>query len=307
MQIVATINTPLLDLMHQMMPDCSMTTLRSWIKQGRVLVSLLICRRAGHLVQKGDEVKLRPRMKFSESGLKILYEDSHIVIVEKPMHLLSVATDAQAEKTVHSILKRHAKKMVWPVHRLDRDTSGVMVFAYSDKARDKLKAMFEAHDLDRQYYALVEGIIKEPKGTWKSFLKEDINYMMKSAPEGKWAVTHIEVIKRFEKRNFTRICCTLETGRKNQIRVQSSDALHPIVGDKKYRATTNPFRRLCLHAHLLRFKHPVTGKEISFTSPVPSFFFTGNSSARVREKRIEKEKDSKRRAPTYKRLNAAPR
>ena len=195
-------------------------------------------------------------------------------MVYKPEGLLSVATDSDLTISAHEILKRRTDgRMVYPVQRLDRETSGIMVFAYSEKARDGLKKLFHDHTIDREYSAIVEGVLKEKKGSWESYLKEDNNYVVKStsSPEqGKWSVTHYEVLAETKTHSLMRF--RLETGRKNQIRVHCKEAGHPIAGDKKYGAATNPASRLCLHACKLGFVHPVTELPLLFEVPLPEAF-----------------------------------
>jgi 23S rRNA pseudouridine1911/1915/1917 synthase len=155
------------------------------------------------------------------------------------------------------------------VHRLDQGTSGVMLFVYNEKAQGHMKKQFEEHSIVRIYLGLIEGNLPSPSGTWESNLREDDAYFVRSSPHGEKAITHYEVVAKRKKSSLVRFA--LETGKKNQIRVHTSEAGHPIVGDKKYGAKTNPYKRLCLHAHFLSFEHPATGKRLAFTSPLPSF------------------------------------
>lgn len=270
MKIVLEKETPLLDVLQALSPDSSKNTLKSWVGKGRVTVNGCVVDRCNQTVARGQEVAIGQRLFFTEEGVKILYEDGHIIVVDKPEKLLSVATDAESERTVHSILKRRVERMVYPVHRLDKDTSGVMVFAYTQQSREKLKEMFAAHDIQREYYGLLEGVLKPRKGTWKSALVEEDDFFVKSSEGGKMAITHYELVGVKNRLSIARF--QLETGRKNQIRVHASEAGYPIVGDKKYGSSINRFKRLCLHAHLLGFTHPITGKKMKFTSPLPRFF-----------------------------------
>lgn len=264
----------LFEALGHLSPESSKTTLRSWLKEGRVTVDGEIAKTANLIVTKGQEVALGARPRFAKGGLRIIYEDRHLVVIDKPAGLLSVATQFEKGETAHGMLKSHYKpKRVFVVHRLDQDTSGVMLFALSEEARDALKALFEQHDIERSYTAIVEGPVNPPTGTWQSYLYEDETYTVHSTPhenEGQLAITHYEVIG-VHKRNTT-LKLTLETGRKNQIRVHCQDAGHPIIGDRKYGAKTNPIRRLGLHAHLLAFRHPITKQQMRFESPVPESF-----------------------------------
>jgi tRNA pseudouridine32 synthase/23S rRNA pseudouridine746 synthase/23S rRNA pseudouridine1911/1915/1917 synthase len=266
------VETPalILDILQQLSPDSSKNNLKSWIEQGRVAIDGRLSLRWNRRVLRGEEVVVRPKVQLIGGGVKLLFEDDHLVIIEKPVKLLSVASETEFEKTAHNILKRRTKNRVWPVHRLDKDTSGVMMFAYTEEARDKLKEKFEIHDIEREYHGLVEGILTPPKGTWESNLVEDANYFVRSDETGRRAVTHYTVIS--QNATVALVKFQLETGRKNQIRVHCSDAGHPIAGDLKYGSKIRFFKRLCLHASLLGFEHPITKKKMSFTAPLPPFF-----------------------------------
>lgn len=270
MKIQVREESPILQVLQQLSPDSSRNTLKSWVEKGRVTVDGFVISRTNILVRPKQEVAVSKKLLFADEDVKILYEDAHIVVIDKPTKLLSVATDSENDRTVHSILKRRKKKPVWPVHRLDRDTSGVMLFAYTEAAKEKLKVKFAAHDIKREYIGIVEGHLTPRSGIWKSMLQEDEIYYVKSSKEGKLAITHYEVTSK--RRHTSLVRFRLETGRKNQIRVHASEAGHPLIGDHKYGAKTSPFNRLCLHAHILGFKHPTTGKEMTFVSPLPALF-----------------------------------
>ncbi len=271
-----TIDTPLslLQALEKLSPASSKTTLRSWLKEGRVFVDEVEAKDGKTVLNPGQTVSLGAKKTYAEGGINVLYKDESIVIIDKPSGLLSVATVFQKEKTAHCILKEMCRpQKVYVVHRLDQDTSGVMVFALTENAYEKLKVLFEKHDIQREYTAIVEGTMVKPSGKWESYLHEDQVYFVHSSDDpdrGRHAITHYEVIQKT--RRYTRLCLTLETGRKNQIRVHCQEAGHSVVGDKKYGATSNPIKRLCLHAHLLAFKHPRTGKLMTFTSPAPQEF-----------------------------------
>lgn len=274
MKTIAEENEPLLYVMAKIAPDSSKTTLRSWIKEGRVTVDEQTIKRSDHLVYKGQKVEIGKKKNLAEHTLHILYEDNHLVAIDKPEGLLSVSTAFEKKETAYSILKRHYyPRKVSVVHRIDQDTSGVMIFALSDQGYHGLKALFESHDIERSYCAIVEGKINPLQGTWKSYVYEDANYFVHSSqnPErGSLAITHYRV-NAFSPR-YSRLILNLETGRKNQIRVHCQDNNHPIVGDKKYGSTIDPVRRLCLHAVSIAFDHPVTGKRLAFRSPAPECF-----------------------------------
>lgn len=264
----------LIDILQKLSPESSKNNLKSWIEKGRVQVDGIVVKRHGIMLEVGQEVSVGPKTSFADEGIKIVYEDRHLVVLDKPDRILSVASLTEDNRTVHNILKKRLGKTVYAVHRLDRDTSGLMMFAYTIAARDALKKQFEAHEVVRYYIALVEGHLEQKQGSWKSYLQEDANYRVYSAPTGQLAITHYQVIG--EKPTFSCVRFALETGRKNQIRVHCSDAGHPIIGDHKYGARTNPYKRLCLHAFQLEFWHPFLHKKMRFNSPFPAPFLPFN-------------------------------
>lgn len=274
MRMLVQESDSVLALLTRLAPDSSKTTLRSWIKEGRVTVDDEVVTRGDFPVAKGQELVVQNKKSYVEHKLQILYEDDHLVAIEKPSGILSVATDFEKEETAHSLIKKHySGRKVQVVHRIDQDTSGVMLFSLSDKGYSGLKALFEAHDIERSYCAIVEGQMAESQGTWQSYLREDANYVVHASQnptKGVIAITHYQVVGIAP--HYTRLLLKLETGRKNQIRVHCQEHGHPIVGDKKYGATTDPIKRLCLHAASLAFIHPVTGKQLSLNSPIPKSF-----------------------------------
>lgn len=265
----------LLEAVQQQFPQSSKTTIRSWLQEGRVTVDGALVKIASSPVNPKQELDFQPAKRMLKAGdIPIVYQDSHIVAVEKPQGLLSVSTNFERKKTVHSYLKAHfSSQKVYVIHRLDQDTSGVMVFALSEKAYEKLKLTFAAHDLKREYTAIVEGKMPISSGTWDCYLYEDPQYKMHLTHDseiGERAITHYEVIQANARYSLLKL--RLETGKKNQIRVHCQEAGYPVVGDFKYGASSNPIRRLCLHSHLLSFAHPISHKLLSFSSPLPLEF-----------------------------------
>ena len=243
--------------------------MKTWIEHGRVTIDDKAPSSWRQELLPGQELKVGHRHSFAEEGIKILYEDEYLAVIDKPTKLLTVASLLENERTAHSILSNRLKRKVYPVHRLDRDTSGVMMFACTSDAQNRLKEQFAAHTIERVYYGVVEGFPSPSKGTWRSYLIEDDYYFVKSSTTGKLAVTHYEVTEK--RGSLSLVKFTLETGKKNQIRVHSSEAGHPIVGDAKYGARIQR-RRLCLHAHILGFYHPFRNKQMRFISPLPAMF-----------------------------------
>lgn len=254
----------LLDELVKLYPDSSKRTLRIWLKNRRVSVDGSIVTIGKHLVKKGSQILVGQVVPDLIKEFKILFEDDHIIIIDKPVGLLSVPLDRGVSRNALNILRKHHKNSsIFAVHRIDQGTSGVLVFAKTEEAREGMDLLFKNHDLTREYVSLVEGHVATPKGSWKSYLFEKTHFEVCSTPDqhsGRLAVTHYEVMRTTPKCTWLKL--TLETGRKHQIRVQCRDAGHTILGDKRYGSTTNPYRRLCLHAHRIAFKHPITKKQI---------------------------------------------
>ncbi len=264
----------LLEALQELSPDSSKTTLRSWIKEGRVLLQERSLDRADHRLYPGEIVTLGRKVQFIRGDIRILFEDQDVIVLEKPAGLLSVATDSGSAPSVHEILKRRKSAgRVYPVHRLDQATSGVMIFALSEKAMRSFKAQFEGRLVEKTYYAIVENPLVEEKGTWECFLEEDDFYFVKEtqSSRGKQAITHFQTLKNHK--NFAFLRLKPVTGRKNQLRVQCANAGHPILGDKKYGATQDPLHRMCLHAKEITFTHPVTEKRMQFSVSLPDAFY----------------------------------
>jgi 23S rRNA pseudouridine1911/1915/1917 synthase len=225
----------------------------------------------------------QPRVKRqaptkSRNRVKILFEDPDVIVVEKPAGLLTIATDREKRLTAYAQLYDHVKSKVRPeklfiVHRLDREASGLLVFAKSESAKFSLQQQFQERHAGRTYVAVTEHRITRDQFTIRSYLTENSIHRCYSTPDptrGKQAITHVKVVKRSAGR--TRVEVQLETGRKHQIRVHLAEAGHPIVGDQTYGSSTNPVRRLALHAATLAFRHPHTGEAMEFHSQPPASF-----------------------------------
>jgi 23S rRNA pseudouridine1911/1915/1917 synthase len=210
--------------------------------------------------------------------VKVLFEDSEIIVVEKPAGLLTIATDKEKRHTLYALLFEHVKSKRRPeklfiVHRLDREASGLLVFAKSEAAKYYLQQQFKEHCAGRTYVAVTERRMPQDQCTIRSYLAENAIHRCYSTPDrkkGKLAVTHVKVLKRSSRRTLLEV--RLETGRKHQIRVHLAEQGCPIVGDQAYGSPSNPIRRLALHAEKLVFKHPHTGKLMEFNSEPPASF-----------------------------------
>jgi 23S rRNA pseudouridine1911/1915/1917 synthase len=210
--------------------------------------------------------------------LKIVFEDRSVIVVDKPEGLLTMATSTERSKTAYSLLReytnsRRPPEKLFIVHRLDREASGLLVFAKTIEAKERLQDQFKEHSAGRGYIAVVEGHVKAKDFTIRSYLTENTAYRVYSTKNtriGKLAVTHVRVLR--SKPQTTMLEVRLETGRKHQIRVHLAENGNPIVGDKNYGSCTNPIRRMALHGAHLDFRHPDTGKLMQFDSPTPRVF-----------------------------------
>lgn len=219
------------------------------------------------------EINVVPAM-----GIKVIYEDDDLIVIEKPEGLLTIASETEKVKTAYFQLNEFFKmrkpgttERLFIIHRLDRDTSGIIVFAKNEQTKRTMQGNWD--QVDKRYYAIVEGVPLKDKAEIKSRLSETKSlkvYSNRHSADGKLSVTKYRVLKKGSQYSLLEIL--LETGRKNQIRVHLSDIGHPVVGDKKYGAKTNTFSRLGLHAYLLSFKHPATGALLRFESKLPGVF-----------------------------------
>ncbi len=301
----ATAATTLLELMQAKLGGMSVTSIKQLLRARRVQVNGAITTRGDQALNAGDEVTI-----LSQAGtttlhhpkLSLVYEDDYLLVVNKKQGLLTVPTNPDsAETTALSILKayvrrQHPRNNVYVVHRLDRETSGLLVFAKTPQLQEYMRTYWRQLVTKRTYIALAEGIFAEPQGTITTWLTEDKrNAMVYSSPVddgGQKAVTHYEVLgtRTIEPAKGSanipatamadgKICLSLvalnlETGRTNQIRVHLASIGHPVVSDRKYGHGNSfaPVDRLCLHARILEFIHPATEQVVHFETPVPKEF-----------------------------------
>lgn len=270
---VVTKSMLLIEALAQIYPDSSKNTLRSLVDEGRVSVNRQKVKKANIELDPDSVVEVGVAYKAAPLGLTVLYEDRHLIVVNKPAGLLSVSTAFEEGDTVHAALKeRYAPNKVYVVHRLDRETSGVMMFARSELVYQGLKEMRDKRELSREYRCVAEGLLEANEGTWTSYLIEGSDYIVRPTTDtvkGELAITHFKVLER--KKGKTYLAIKLETGRKNQIRAHMQEAGHPIFGDDRYGGEYKA-PRLYLHAHRLSFVHPVTKKQMTFEAPLPTGF-----------------------------------
>ena len=210
--------------------------------------------------------------------LRLVHEDDKVIVAEKPAGLLTMATSTERSRTAYALLRAYVKskrppETIFIVHRLDREASGLVVFAKTHEAKEQLQSQFKQHTAGRTYNAVVEGRVNSDAFTIRSYLAENSAYRVyttKRSKLGKLAITHVRVLRRGSRTTLVEL--RLETGRKHQIRVHLADAGHAIVGDKVYGTGSNPIKRLALHAVLLTFSHPGSGDAVQFESAYPKVF-----------------------------------
>lgn len=274
----------LMDLLQERLPDHKRAALKVLLKYGHVRAQGVVTHQFDQPVAPGESIEInltRPFVVFRHPRMQIVYEDDAIIVVNKGYGLLSVGTGAgKKEETAYGILKDYVKRVdprqkVFVVHRLDRQTSGLMMFAKSPEAQAAMQHNWNNMVIARRYVAVVEGAMKEQSGVVRSTLDETSQFEVYSTPvagAGRMATTRYRVLERGG--GYTLAAFELDTGRKNQIRVHAHDLGHPIVGDRKYGAKASPIGRLALHAQTLRFAHPTSRKDMNFELPVPSRFIS---------------------------------
>lgn len=284
MQFTVKESTTLLPFLLEVMPKRGRNSVKSILRRGQVSVDDHIETKYNYELYEGQTISiLKNKAAVKEGaliGLSILYEDADIIVVNKEAGLLTIATKKEKHRTAHHQLMLYVRKedprnRVFIVHRLDKDTSGVMMFAKNEQAKRKLQSNWGENVKERSYLALVEGKFEKQEGFFTSWLNETKTHRMYSSftkEDGQFAKTHYKFIQANE--HFSLVEVNLETGRKNQIRVHMQDLGHPVVGDKKYGAKTNELRRLGLHAQTLSFIHPTTGETQTFESPAPTLFWS---------------------------------
>ena len=279
----------LLELLKIHYPNSSATKLRKMLTQGRVTVNGEVEHRAKQTAEKGSKVGILdrpaafditpPPVVKNPVDLDVIFEDEDLLVVNKPAHLLSVATDRLEVNTLHSRgvdYLRFSNPQAWCfiVHRLDKETSGVMVLAKNKSAKEYLQEQFGERQVHRLYLALVEGVVDVKQGTVSTWLMEDKFLNVKAVnakhPKGKEAISHYQILKETEDNSLVEV--EIETGRRHQIRIAMQYLSIPVVGDELHGAETDPYNRICLHAHSLEFLHPSTDDPVRFEAQLPRLF-----------------------------------
>lgn len=262
-------------------PHKKRKVLKAVLRDKQVRVDGESIRQFDHNLEPGQQVEVswdRGEKYTHLSGLDIIYEDQDIIVINKPPGLLTIATDKEKRKTAYSILSNYVKaeipdNKIFIVHRIDRETSGLLIFARSEEIKQQIQKTWNATINQRTYVAVVEGVVTPSEDTITSWLYESKAYIVYSSRkkgQGRRAVTHYQKI--MGTKNHSMLQIKLETGRKHQIRVHMQDLNCPVVGDKKYGSKINPLGRMGLHAQILEFTHPTTGKLFHFDTGIPKIF-----------------------------------
>ena len=274
-------NVSLMEFLMAQMPGKSRSKIKFLLGNKQVLVDGKAISQFNHPLVSGQNIEIskervEPEKKSREYN--IVFEDEELIVIEKQAGLLSISTEKEKRATAYSLLSNHVKKQnrdnrIFVVHRLDRETSGLMLFAKNQEVKFHLQELWNNTVIERSYVAVVEGVVEKPDGVITSYLVEGKTFKVHSSQNpkyGKKAVTNYKVLKK--QKEYTLLKVNLETGRKNQIRVHLQDIGHSIVGDKKYGANSSPIKRLGLHAQQLSFIQPITGKKLNFETKIPDAF-----------------------------------
>ena len=272
----------LLEYMIEIWPHQSRSAIKSYLAHRQIAINGKTETAFDLPLRAGDRLTWRSvgeERQNPNHKVKIIYEDDHIIVVDKKPGVLTMSTGREGEQTAYSVMMEHVRRRnknnrIFIVHRLDRDTSGLLLFAKSEEIQEILQERWNENIIRRQYVGVVEGEMEQPEGQIVSWLTENPKSLkMQASPVdngGKKAITNYRVIKNNGR--YTLVEITLETGRKNQIRVQLASIGHPIAGDQRYGAQSNPLGRLCLHAQVISFMHPVTREVMKFDTDVPAIF-----------------------------------
>lgn len=292
--------TTLLPFIQHCLSGISRSKAKSIMAGGGVRVDRAVVKQFDYELQPGMRVEIsrrKPKNELSSKFVRIVYEDSQIIVIEKAIGILSMASmnHPYCVKTIldEYFRRTHQKCTAHVVHRLDRDTSGLLVYAKTQRAEQILENNWQSIVTDRRYVALVSGHMEEKEGVVRSWLKDNKAYFTYSSETdngGKYAVTHFKTIKTTDR--YSLVDLKLETGRKNQIRVHMKDLNHPVCGDIKYGNGDDPIGRLALHAFRLNFFHPITGESLLFETPYPKNFLSVFQSSVDRCEKATSDKDN---------------
>ena len=268
-------NEILIEFLKKTFSNLSKNSVKSLLHIEKVFVNGNMTTKYNYELNIGDVVEIREKVA---KNINIIYEDKDIIVINKPSGLLTVATEKEKNKTAYHLVMEYLKKKnknnrIFIIHRLDKDTSGIIMFAKNERAKHLYQDNWNDIVKKRCYYAVIDGKMENKEGTIKSYLKENGNmvYSVKDR-SGKLAITEYKVLK--ERKNISLLDINLKTGRKNQIRVHMKENKTPILGDLKYGEKSKLINRLALHAYKLELVNPVTKKLLTFEINMPNEFKT---------------------------------
>ena len=268
-------NEILIEFLKKMFSNLSKNSVKSLLHNEKVFVNGNMTTKYNYELNVGDVVEIREKIA---KNIDIIYEDKDIIVINKPSGLLTVATEKEKNKTAYHLVMEYLKKKnknnrIFIIHRLDKDTSGIIMFAKNERAKHLYQDNWNDIVKKRCYYAVIDGKMENKEGTIKSYLKENGN-MVYSVKDRSWklAITEYKVLK--ERKNISLLDINLKTGRKNQIRVHMKENKTPILGDLKYGEKSKLINRLALHAYKLELINPVTKKLLTFEINMPNEFKT---------------------------------
>lgn len=264
----------LYDYLRDNLTNMSKNNIKSLLKNGNIYINNKIITKYNYMLKENDIITIGKNIKTNSYNLKIIYEDDDIIVVDKPTKLLTISNKNEKEETLYRKVSDYLKKQnkkVFVIHRLDYDTSGIIMFAKNQKIQELYQNNWNDLAKEREYTAVVEGITKD-SGHIESFLKQTKTLLVYSSKnkDGYFSITDYKKIKNNDKYSLLKIY--ISTGRRNQIRCHMFDIHHPIVGDTRYKSKTNPINRLCLHASTLKIINPINNSLMVFTSEIPNEF-----------------------------------
>lgn len=276
--IIVEYDSLLLEYLILNIKNKSKNNIKSLLKNRQILVNNKVITKYDYKIYKGNRITINYNVDRSDNNLDIIFEDNNILVINKPSGLLTIANEKEKEKTAYHMVREYLNNKkkgskVFIIHRLDKDTSGIVMFAKNPTIQKLLQDNWEDQALCREYIAIVEGVLDKKEGTIKTYLKENSTNLMYSTNDtisGKLAITSYKVLK--ENKKYSLLQINLKTGRKNQIRVHMSELGNPIIGDKKYGSKINPINRLGLHASYLEIINPITKNAMKFKSKIPRKF-----------------------------------
>ena len=275
-EIIVKETNELYSYLRSNLTNMSKNNIKSLLKNNNIYVNNKIINKHNHIVKENDIITIGTFIKTKDNNLNIIYEDNNIIVVDKPTKLLTISNKNEKEETLYrkvsDYLKKENKK-VFVIHRLDYDTSGIIMFAKNQKVQKQYQDNWNNLAKEREYTAVVEGITKD-NGHIESYLKQTKTLLVYSSKnkDGYFSIT--DYIKASNNKNYSLLKIYISTGRRNQIRCHMYDINHPIAGDTRYKSKTNPLNRLCLHASTLKIINPLTNELMVFTSPIPEEFLS---------------------------------